>query len=94
LIGQYKVVAINRGRRHGVEPGHVLSIEDAGESLRDRTRRSAGGLSASRGFAKTLEVPPQRNGTLLVFRSFDRMSYGLIVAITRPVRLSNVVRSP
>ncbi len=94
LIGQYKVVAINRGRRHGVEPGHVLAIEEAGESLSDRTRRSAGGIGPSRGFARTLDVPPQRNGTLLVFRSFDRMSYGLIVAITNPVRLSNAVRSP
>jgi hypothetical protein len=94
LIGQYRVVAINRGLRHGVEPGHVLVIEEASEMLRDRTRRSAGGVRTSAGFTRTVELPPRRNGTLLVFRSFDRMSYGLIVSITQPVRMSDVVRSP
>lgn len=94
LIGQYKVVAINRGRRHGVEPGHVLTIEEGGETLRDRTRRSKGGVGASSGFTRPIELPARQNGTLLVFRSFDRMSYGLIISITRPVRLADVVRSP
>jgi hypothetical protein len=51
-------------------------------------------VRTSAGFTRTVELPPRRNGTLLVFRSFDRMSYGLIVSITQPVRMSDVVRSP
>ena len=36
LIGQYQVVVINRGTRHGVVPGNVLAIDQAGEVVRDR----------------------------------------------------------
>jgi hypothetical protein len=91
LIGQYQVVAINRGTRHGVEPGHVLAIDERGEVVRDRTCR--------RGWTKpcinpTLRLPDERTGTLLVFKTFDRLSYGLIVSVTTPVRVADHVRAP
>ena len=36
LIGQYQVVVINRGKRHGVVPGNVMAVDQAGELVRDR----------------------------------------------------------
>ena len=36
LIGQYQVVAINRGTKHGLEAGHVLAIDQKGEVVDDR----------------------------------------------------------
>ena len=94
LIGQFKVVAINRGRRHGLEPGNVLAIQEAGIVTRDRTRRNEGGVRASRAFSSKLQLPDERIGTLLVFRTFDRMSYGLIVGTSNPIRVFDVVRTP
>jgi LysM repeat protein len=94
LIGQFKVVAINRGRRHGLEPGNVLAIQEAGIVTRDRTRNNEGGVRASRAFSSKLQLPDERIGTLLVFRTFDRMSYGLIVGTSNPIRVLDVVRTP
>jgi len=94
LIGQYKIVAINRGARHGLEPGHVLAIEEAGEVVHDRTRRNQGGVKASRAFTSKVQLPNERSGTMLVFRVFDRMSYALIVGATNPIRVADVVRRP
>ena len=35
LVGQFYVVAINRGKHHGIEPGTVLAVDQAGEVVRD-----------------------------------------------------------
>jgi LysM repeat protein len=94
LIGQYKVVVINRGKRDGLEPGHVLAVEEAGEIVRDRTRKTLGGVSASQAFAPRVQLPEERSGTMLVFRVYDRMSYGLIVSATDPIRIADIVRKP
>jgi hypothetical protein len=95
LIGQYKIVALNRGSRHGLQAGHVLAIDTAGATVRDTSRsgRMSGfGLGSS--FAPKVKLPDERNGTLLVFRVYDRMSYGLIVSAEMPVRIADVVRTP
>ena len=94
LIGQYKIVAINRGAKHGLEPGHVLAVEEAGEIVRDRTRKNEGGVKASRAFTSKVQLPNERIGTMLVFRVFDRMSYALIVGASNPIRIADVVRKP
>jgi hypothetical protein len=94
LIGQYKIVAINRGAKHGLEPGHVLAIEEGGEVVRDRTRKNQGGVKASRAFSPKVQLPNERAGTMLVFRVFDRMSYALVVGATNPIRIADVVRKP
>lgn len=92
LIGQYQVVAINRGSRDGLEPGHVLAIDEAGEVVQDRTcKRSA--LSWCVG-GRTLHLPNERAGTMLVFKTYDRMSYALTVSLTTPVRVADRVRTP
>ena len=94
VIGQYKIVAINRGRRHGLEPGHVLAIDEAGLEVRDRNASRIAGMKLGSAFAPRVQLPNERNGTLLVFRVFDRMSYGLIVSASNSVRIADVVRTP
>ncbi|MEN9705982.1 MAG: hypothetical protein RLZZ393_1861 [Pseudomonadota bacterium] len=82
MIGQYQVVAINRGARQGLEPGHVLTIHAAGETVRDRRD------------GQRLRLPETRNGTLLVFRTYQDVSYGLTVNVTAPIRIEDHVRTP
>jgi LysM domain-containing protein len=91
LIGQYQVVAINRGTSHGLEPGHVLAIDDAGDLVRTPCQRTWTDWCVG---ASKVRLPDERAGTLLVFKTYERMSYGLIVSATAPVRIADRVRNP
>jgi len=85
--GPQQIVTINRGRADGIEVGHVLALYALGGTVRDVTKRR-GGEDA------LIKVPDERSGVLFVFRVFDRVSYGLIMHITRPVSPLDVVRTP
>jgi hypothetical protein len=94
LIGQYQVVVINRGSRHGVVPGNVMAIDQAGEVVRDRVgSRSLTGKMFGLG-GKKVRLPDERAGTLLVFRTFDRLSYGLVVGASSEIHVADYVRNP
>jgi LysM repeat protein len=86
LIGQYQVVVINRGARDGLESGHVLRAFQAGRVVRDKVK---GGL-----FAEKVQLPDEPAGTIMVFRTFDRMSYALVMEATRAIRVLDSVRTP
>lgn len=90
LIGQYQVVALNRGAEHGLSVGHVLAIDRAGETVRDGSCRRTG-LALCRG---TVTLPDERAGSVLVFKIYDQMSYGLVLQTTMPVGIADVVRNP
>jgi hypothetical protein len=81
---QNQVVAINRGTRDGIENGHVLAILKDGARLIDKTDE-----------ARTeLKLPDERNGLLMVFKTFDRLSYALIIEITDSARVGDRLVNP
>ncbi|HEY2808618.1 MAG TPA: LysM domain-containing protein [Steroidobacteraceae bacterium] len=95
LVGQYQVVAINRGKRHGIEPGTVLAIDEAGYEVSDIYRRTGTiGSTESKAFAPKVNLPEERVGTVLVFKVYDRMSYALVVNATDTIHVQYVARSP
>jgi len=91
LIGQYQIVVINRGKRHGVDAGDVLAVDKAGAVVPDR-ERSSGWFGTS--FAPKVKLPNERGGTILVFKSFDRVSYALVVGASTALHVNDVVRNP
>jgi hypothetical protein len=93
VIGQYEVVVINRGASDGLAPGNVLAVYQAGEVVRDT--KSRGFLNGmSRPFAKKVRLPDERSGTFLVFKTFDHLSYGLIMEATNLIRVADRVENP
>ncbi len=46
------------------------------------------------GAGEAVELPEERSGDLIVFRTFDRVSYGLVMEIVRPVHVFDRVRNP
>ncbi|MCS6948212.1 MAG: hypothetical protein NZM12_11405, partial [Steroidobacteraceae bacterium] len=95
LIGQYRIVVLNRGSRHGLALGHVLAIDQRGAEVRDRHgATSVAGLRVGSAFAPKVQLPDERIGSLLVFKVYDRMSYGLTVMVTAPVAIGDRVRTP
>jgi hypothetical protein len=97
VIGQYQVVALNRGTKHGLEPGHVLAVQQAGKAVRDSF--SGGGLGAKKtrsigSFGKNVQLPDETIGVIMVFKSFDRMSYALVMEATHEIHQGDFARNP
>jgi hypothetical protein len=81
---QNMVVAINRGKQHGVEPGHVLALLRESNIVTDTTDPSR----------PKMRLPGERNGLMMVFRTFDRVSYAIVLQITDGVRVGDRFLNP
>jgi hypothetical protein len=42
----------------------------------------------------TLALPAERNGLMMVFRTFDKLSYALIMQITEPTKVGDGFTNP
>jgi len=78
-VARYDVVVINRGERDGVEPGALLSVYRPGALVSDRQ----GGTK--------LRLPRREVGRLLLYRVFDKVSYGLVTQSARPIYMKDIV---
>ncbi|MEO8857998.1 MAG: LysM domain-containing protein [Burkholderiaceae bacterium] len=81
---QNQVVAINLGKRDGMESGVVLAILKDGAHLIDSTDPAKA----------RLKLPDERNGLLMVFRTFDRISYALVLDIRDGVKVGDHLTNP
>ncbi len=85
-VGQYQVIVINRGARHGLEVGNVLRVWQSGEKVNDRVRT---GLTS-----RKVRLPDEPAGISMVFRTYDRVSYALIMQATSEIHVLDAVRNP
>ncbi|TMH59479.1 MAG: LysM peptidoglycan-binding domain-containing protein [Betaproteobacteria bacterium] len=81
--GPQSIISINRGARDGLEVGHVLALYTLGGSVRDVSKADA-----------TIKLPDERAGLAFVFRVFNRVSYALVMTVTRPISPLDVVQTP
>ena len=81
-IGQYHVVVMNRGSNHGLGVGDVLTVWQRGPVVRDRVE---GG---------NVRLPDEEAGTIMVFKTYDRISYGLVMEATQAIHTEDFVRNP
>ena len=72
-IGVLDAVTLNKGRRDGVVEGQLLTVIKAGASVRDPLNRGS------------TTLPDVRAGTLLVFRTYEKLSYALVLSASRPL---------
>ena len=85
FAGQNQVVVINKGTADGIENGHVLAILKDGERRTDRSQA---------GERTPIKLPDERNGLMMVFRPFERLSYALILEISDTVKVGDRVANP
>lgn len=83
--GQNHVVSLNRGTRDGLERGHVLALWRAGSNAVDTT---------TPGQRTPMRLPDERHGLLFVFRTFERVSYALILNVQEPVQAGDRFTQP
>jgi len=84
-IGQYNVVVLNRGQREGLVPGNVLAIYQSGNKVPD----PHGAASTS-----WITLPDERAGILMVFRTYEKVSYALVMKATRVIHINDRVTNP
>ncbi len=82
MIGQFQVVVMNRGARNGLAPGDILTVFQSGEVVKDRVE---GGR---------VKLPDEDAGTVMVFKVYDRIGYGLVMEATMPIHVMDAVRNP
>jgi len=81
-IGEMDVVTLDRGRRDGLAEGNVLAIYKTGEQVRDQVT------------GERVKIPDERSGLLMVFRTYEKLSYGLVLNATRSLAIMDKVRNP
>jgi len=81
---QNQVIAINRGTRDAMAAGQVLQLVTQGDVIQDKTTEQR----------EQVQLPRERNGLAMVFRTFDRVSYALILEVRRPVVVGDHLVAP
>ena len=81
--GQHAVITLNKGRRDGIEIGHVLGLYQKGEVIKTKGW-----------FAPNIVLPDMRYGLVMVFRVFNKVSYALVMETKLPVQLLDSARNP
>ena len=84
FAAENQVVVVNRGSDDGLEAGHVMAILKDGERLIDRTDNAR----------TSIKLPNERNGLLMVFRTYDNLSYALVLQITDTVKVGDRIANP
>lgn len=80
--GRDQIIVLNLGDRSGVKPGDVLAIESRGSSFIDERGRNS---------YERVNVPSKRTGVVMVFQTFEKVSYGLIMESDRPIRVNDFI---
>lgn len=78
--GQNSIITLNKGKRDGLENGHVLALYKESESSKYK--------------GETYTLPALRFGLVFVFRTFDKVSYALVMQVQRTVQLLDSVETP
>lgn len=79
-----QVAVINKGLQDGMENGHVLALVSQGQRLRDKTDPHQ----------QWIQLPDEENGAAMVFRTFDRVSYVLLMDARRAVQVGDKLVTP
>ena len=80
--GALDVVAINRGDRDGLQSEDTLAIFKRGELVKDRIA------------SERVRLPDERIGLLMVFDTYEKMSFALVMEADRQIDLGDLLRNP
>ena len=84
FAAENQIVVINRGLDDGLERGHVVAILKSGQRIKDKTD----------GAQPQIRLPDERNGLMMVFRTFEHLSYALVLQVTDGVKVGDRFANP
>lgn len=91
--GPNDVVALSVGARDGVDNGTVFSVWRNGSAIVDRVYADGFDQGWVPGEART-HLPDEFAGHVMVFRTFERVSYGLVMDSVKPTRVGDELKHP
>ena len=83
-VGQYQVIVLDRGAREGVEVGHLLSVYQEGETILDPVTPVRG---------DTVTLPDEYAGVALVFKTFEKVSYAIVMEAELVIHVGDKVKA-
>ena len=89
-VGAHQVVAISAGSADGVDNGTTFTIMAQGDRIADEVSGNYNRRSTSR----SVQLPDEYAGHLMVFRTFDHVSYALVMDSLRPVHRGDKLTLP
>jgi len=95
-IGPNDVVAINRGARDGIENGQVFAVFHPGDKIIDEVKYPSERSSSwfSRKKTKQVTLPEEFAGQVMIFKTFDKVSYALAMNMIEPAQVGDYLRAP
>jgi hypothetical protein len=92
--GTRDVVALSVGSREGIDNGTVFSIWREGSNVVDRVEYGPDRSEDSVGHDAKVRLPDEFAGHVMIFRTFDKVSYGLVMDSIKPVRVGYELKHP
>lgn len=94
-VGHFQIVALGIGSVDGVAPGHVFATFRPGEVIKDRFQSGLRGRPAVPDPGpRRVALPDEYSGQVMVFRAFERVSYGIVLGGRRPVSRDDILYHP
>ncbi|HEY7883887.1 MAG TPA: LysM domain-containing protein [Cellvibrionaceae bacterium] len=81
-IGKLDVVVIKHGEREGLQVGNILAVYQRGEQVNDPIA------------GKTVQLPDERVGLLMIFRTFEKLSFAIMMEAERPIAVGDRLLNP
>jgi hypothetical protein len=90
--GPLSVIILNKGSADGVEEGHTFALLNSSQEI--RPRNSLGYRNGQKVKSAVTILPEEENGIAMVFRTFDKVSYAIVLSGEMPVRAGDQFVQP
>lgn len=84
-VGQYSTIAINLGQRDNIQVGHLLKVNRSGKIIRDFVEEDP---------EFRVQLPDEKSALIMVIKTYEKMSYCLILEAEVPVKTGDIVLKP
>ncbi|MBS0211723.1 MAG: LysM peptidoglycan-binding domain-containing protein [Proteobacteria bacterium] len=88
--GPHEVIALSAGKQDGVDNGTVFSVWRIGSNAADNVAHH-NALAAD---MDRVKLADEYEGHVMIFRTFDKMSYGLVMDATKDLHVGDVLKHP
>ena len=81
-IGDMSIVVINKGKRDGLRVGNVVAVYKAGKHLFDKVSQT------------NVVLPDTRAGLAMIFESYEKVSFAIVLKTTQPLSVFDLIKQP